>query len=281
MAAKPTRKQSRKELFRDDDAFLKAAGGGATWITDNRVAVIGAVVVLLGLVAAGVTYTEVMRARSASHADQLAEAVAIYNAEILPEDQANPEADPPTFPSEKRRDAAARDAFAKILGSGVVARLYYADTARRLGESDAALTGFKEVLAGLSPDDPLYFLAVERLAYAYEALGDTTAASQAWERLAERNRFYADRSAYHRARLAEVSGQKNKAVKLYTEFQERFPDSSLKSEAEGRLVILADSDAPAAPDGTDEPRAGGADLGQDGVGRNTAQAEEDPERGAP
>lgn len=254
--AKKTAKQSRKELLKSDDAFIQAANTGAEWITENRTWVIGAVGAIVLVVTGGIVAQTMMASAASEQADALAAALAVYNAELVPEAEANPDGDPPTFATEDARREAARAAFEKLVGdsgAGLLAQFYAADLAEAAGETDAAMAQFDALLEKLSPTHDLYFLAIERAAYAHERTGDLDGAMAIWGRLTTGNAFYRDRAAFQRARLLEAKGEKQKAAELYASMENEFPESAMVDSARKRLALLeeqgiAPPEAPEAPD---------------------------------
>ena len=91
----------------------------------------------------------------------------------------------------------------------------------------------------MSPDNAVFFLAVERLAYLHEAEGDLTGAIRSWSRLAgNENRFYADYATFHQARLWTQKGDVEKARSLYLSFSQRFKESPLRDRVRDRLATL-------------------------------------------
>ena len=96
-------KKSRKELLKNDDAFINEANQSAEWIKQNKVAVIGAGVALFLLVAAVWGGTEFIRVLDADASEVLRQARALADAEIIeasddPEaPKADPKAEPPSL----------------------------------------------------------------------------------------------------------------------------------------------------------------------------------------
>ncbi len=233
-------KKTRKELLKQEDAFLAAANQSAVWLKHHRTIVIGsvaAVVVLVAGVWIGVTVSESRRVQ----ATQLfGEALDVRNAEVAADpSKAAPTATPPVFASKTDRAKAARDAFQKVVdqasssGAADLARFYVADLDVTLGEADKALPIFQKLGDDLSPEDSLYFLAVERAAYLLEQKGDTAGAIRTWEKLTGSNkRFYADHALYQLARIHADKGEVDKARELLGRIEKDFPTSSVMPKVE-------------------------------------------------
>ncbi|MEO0815435.1 MAG: hypothetical protein AAFY60_21430, partial [Myxococcota bacterium] len=179
-----------------------------------------------------------------------AEAMAIYDAELVPEADADPSAEPPTFGSEEARRTAARGAFEPLKGdsgTGLLAQFYAADLAEQDGDLDAAVKGFDALLAKLDPSHNMYFLAIERAAYAHERNGDLEGAVKTWARITNGEAFYRDRAAYQVARLTESQGEAKKAADLYAALEREFPESSMVASAKNRLALLKEQGVTPAP----------------------------------
>ena len=131
------KKVSRKELLREDDAFIQAANSSAEWVKDHQKAVIAsamAVVVLIVGTWLGLIYTD---NRDSAASDALTQAMAVFDAQVVAE-EADPTATPPIFATDDEKWAAATEAFKKLeSGSGALSSIgtfYLADIAERNGD---------------------------------------------------------------------------------------------------------------------------------------------------
>ena len=248
------KKVSRKELLKQEDAFLEAANQGAEWYKENRSLVTaGAVAVLLGILGTwgGLTYVE-DRDRGASAL--LKSAFDIYDAAVIEETdtlKADPAATPATFATENDKWRAASEAFAGVEASGsgglqAVARFYQADLKDRLGDKKGALVGFTQLVNNTSDQDAFYFLAVERLAYLQEYQGKVPDAISTYRKLEATTAFYSDYAAYQRARLHLIEGDKEKARSLLEKVETDFPTSSMLEGVRDQLLTLGRSKPAAA-----------------------------------
>lgn len=259
-------KQSRKELLREDDAFIQAANSGVDWFVKNRAIVIGAVVAIGLLVLSGLVVSRALNKSAARDSDALAEAQIVSRAELVAEEDAKPDGDPPTFASEDQRRTAAISAFAPLrdgTGPGLLASFYHASLVQRSGDAVAAGLEFDALLKTLSPDHGLYFLAVQRAAYAHEAQGDLDGALNIWGRIVGKDAFYADRAAFHRARLTAALDDKAQAAELFAKFESTFPESGWVEIANSRLALLREEGFSPVISGTaattDQPATAAAD----------------------
>lgn len=260
--ANTTTKQSRKELLKREDAFINAASTSVEWANEHKREVLTTAAVIAALIAGGVAIAEYMSGRTAASSSEFLSAMTVLEARVIapptegmaqgeaaPE-VANPNAKPPTFSNEKDRDLAARDAFRKVAqmggGAATLARFMAADLSEKLGEQQEAEKGFGELVTTLGPKDSLYFLAVERLAYAQEARGDHAAAIATLDKL-KGDGFYADYATFHQGRLHLAKGDKDEARKLFTRVKESFPKSSTLQQADEYLSLLGPAPASTTP----------------------------------
>ncbi len=257
--AKKTRKQQRKELLQEEDAFINAASDGAHWATEHKSLVIGALVVLL-VVITGVSWQGQHKRDSDMEASGLFQAgLKVMNAEIIekaepildPDGNPDPDAefavadpsdDPPTFESDKAKFEAALAKFqiaATDSGSSQVsnlAKFYIGDLQVRLEQHDAALATFQGLSKSLKPGDSLYFIAAERSAYLLEQKGDVDSAIKALAPMQSKpGLFFADYAAFHKGRMLQSKGDAEAARSAFEGIENNHPESSLKSEIEGRL----------------------------------------------
>lgn len=266
-------KKSRKELVKEEDAFINAAGQSAEWMHDNKRAVTSLGVAFVLVVSGVIGFTEWRRHANAAGSTLFARAEILLDAEVIEpamgapsssEDgaaeasQADPEATPPTFPSVEARDQAALSTFQEVLDTNAdsglknMAGLYIGRLQEKSGASEAAEATFARVVADVSPADELYFVAVERLAYLQENRGEADLALKTLATLQQTpDSFYNDYATFHRARLLQSKGEVDKARLLYEGIEEKHPESSLLPEVKERLVKI----------GRSAKQAGGEDDG--------------------
>jgi len=238
------KKVSRKELLREDDAFIQAANSSAEWVKEHQKPVIAsAIAVVVAIVGTwlGLIYTE---NRDTAASDALTQAMAVFDAQVVAE-EADPTATPPIFATDDEKWAAATEAFKKLEnGSGALSSIgtfYLADIAERNGDLAGAKQGFRDALTNLSGQDTLYFLAVERLAYLQEKEGKAADALTTLKKLQSKDGFYADYASFHQARIHLAGGEKDKARALLERVESDFPQSSLRENVKERLALLGRS----------------------------------------
>jgi hypothetical protein len=133
-----------------------------------------------------------------------------------------------------------------LRGVGILAAFVSADLAAKLGSHEAATQGFEALQKQLKPQDLLYFMAAERVAYEKERLRDTPAALAALAPLAGDDKlFYADYAQLHQARLQAADGHSEAARNLLEHLERAHPSSSLGEEVRGLLELMPQPAEPA------------------------------------
>lgn len=243
------RELSRKELLKREDAFLAAASDGAAWAERNKstLFVIGGLLVLAVIAVVG--YDAVSESRGKTAAELLQKATELSDAKIAEGDEkADPAAATPVFATERDRDQAARDAYAKVRDaasgkSAQLARLMVASLDTQLGDKEGAEKELSALADAMGSDDSLYFLVVERLAYLQEARGDLASATKTFERI-NGKAFYADRAQLQVARLLIAQGDTAKARTVLETLKTEHDKTAVGTEA-GELLAHLGGAAPA------------------------------------
>lgn len=243
------------------DAVLVGATTLFDWIVANRKVVIGAVAALLVVVGAGLLVSGSRESKRAQVGGRLGQAVSLAARPVV----AGVAVDTDTFPNVQAKRQAEQKAFGEIVaehpGSEAAssAQLQLARIALNEGRYDDAVATYEKALDGLG-NTPLRLFALEGLGYAYEAKGDLAKAKETFQRLS--NAGAPARSLYQQARIAELSGQKDEARKLYEQVTSDYENEVLAGEAQARLELLGlpppgqgalETPAPAAP--SPEPAA--------------------------
>ncbi|MEZ4273498.1 MAG: tetratricopeptide repeat protein [Myxococcota bacterium] len=255
-------KKSRKELLKQDDAFIQAANQSAVWFHENRRLMVAMAIVGFVLIAGIWGGVEYMRVRDTRASDLFNDAMETMEAQIVAGSEepdapkADPSADPPTFSDEAARNKAALAGFEKVIDEGgrsgvtQLARFYVSDLHQRLGELDKARTGFASLVDTLSSKDSLYFLAVERTAYLFEQAKNYDDAIGVLQRLVKDGDkdayFFADYAWFHQARLYQAKGDDVRAKALLEKVAADFPDSGVTAAVKERLALLEGVSANAA-----------------------------------
>jgi tetratricopeptide (TPR) repeat protein len=183
----------------------------------------------------------------------------IAQADLLPEkapDKAAAKDDPkpeddglPHFKTEKERLEAANkeaDAFLAEFGQTAIGRKAMFNKAGRLlvlGNAAEAANIYTGLIAG-ETDRDLRLLQQEGVAIANEAQGKLDEALRGFASLAEESqrgsKFYLDRVLYAQARILEKQGKGKDAEKILREILEKVPKTSLRSQIDDRLALVAE-----------------------------------------
>jgi hypothetical protein len=277
------------------DAFMAGSGPFATWFRANQrmVTALG-LVALIGLVGGGSFFLWSQRMEAAASND-ITSAVGDEQGRIgdpAKEDEENAPKDPrPVFKTEaERRDAALakyREVETKYrkTGAAYLARLEEGSLLLDKPDLDGAIAAFTE--AGASPlaaaDAEVKGRALEGLGFAYEAKAVAVPgerdkwldlASQEFRALENTDvKGFKELGMYHQARIAEVKGDKDKAVQLLKSLHERLaqpgenhPFVYLETVADDRLRQL---DPGALP-----PKSKGGPMAMPGAGAGGKMSEE-------
>lgn len=247
--ARVKRKQVKGE---EQDGFqvgVRKAGKAA--LTKAPV-VIGAIVVVAGIIAGVVWYrgkisedaaeaTRVLASATAASSRARIDATGEYENRKLPPPN-------PVFADEGARAKAIDDTLAQLgsemddTDAATAAKLVVAARHMQSGKFSEAKAGYESFLQG-EADHPLAFLAHEGLALALEAAGDVDAAVAQLDTMApEAGAFYRDQALFHKARMLEGQGKADEALTTYKAYVEEYPldqDSLARDAVVARLEELA------------------------------------------
>lgn len=253
--ARVKRKQVKGE---EQDGFqvgVRKAGKAA--LTQAPV-VIGAIVVVAGIIAGVVWYrgklsedaataTRVLASATAASSRARIDATGEFEKRNLPPPN-------PVFADEGARAKAIDDTLAELSsgmdGTDAATAAKLVEAARHMqgGKFPEAKAGYESFLQG-EADHPLAFLAHEGLALALEAAGDVDGALAQLDTMApEAGAFYRDQALFHKARMLEGQGKADEALTTYKAYVEEYPldqDSLARDAVVARLEELAPDLVPA------------------------------------
>ena len=186
MAIASAKRFTRKELKQPDE-FITWTTRVMNFIIERRKAFIIGTAATIVITAGAWAYKTISDSKALDASNALTAAIKVYQAEVKEDkDKKDDEkaSDPLkgadgkklTFATHHERLKAALDKFddvAKKFGGSsvaVVADLYAGRCHLELGGTDAAIAAFQRFLTKSSPKDPLRFVALEALGYAYEDL---------------------------------------------------------------------------------------------------------------
>jgi TolA-binding protein len=142
--------------------------------------------------------------------------------------------------------------------ASALAEFFTAESKRRLGEPDAAVTGFEAYLKAEGPKSVMAPFAVEGLGATYEEQNKLEEAKAQYKRLTEAPFLgHKDRGLFHLARLEQKSGNAEAAARQFQAILDEFPQTIFAPEIQARLSVLPEVPRPApAPEGPAKPGEG-------------------------
>ena len=117
------------------------------------------------------------------------------------------------------------------------AHLKLASLISEQGDFEAAIAHYQTFLDGLRADDPLRPIVAEALGRCFEALGRYDLAAEWYRRVATAPNL-ADLGLWDLARVMELSGQRDEAIKTYLQLTAQHPGSAYASLVHDRLFEL-------------------------------------------
>ena len=249
---KMSKKQSRKELLKEEDAFIEAANQSIEWVDKHKNLVIVITIGIASAVALGWGGMEVMAVEKAQSSSAFDVAMTVLNAEVaIDESTAAPDAEPPVFATDEARLRAARVALDGVVASGSsvadLAQFYAIDTLVKLDDKEGALAALKKLVNSISQNNSLYFLAIERLALLQESMGKADEAIATFEKISSsKNAFYRDAATFEVARIHHAAGRSDKARELLVMAKTEFPTSTLNSAVDKLLKEVGGEEKAAA-----------------------------------
>lgn len=235
-----TKKREVAELTAPDP-FMERANEYAGWVEKNlRKLITIAIVALLVLIGA-LFFSQRQERQAASVTADLSNAIEGYD------EATNPSATmTATTPEAMQKLIGAATPKLETLvkdhgnhGAGRLSRLYLADLARRAGDHPRAEQLFKEYASSTSTDDPLLFFAYEGAGYALEEQKKLDEALQYFVKMQDLpGKELDDLALKHQARVHELKGDREAAIKAYRAILDQFAESKQREFAEYRLSVL-------------------------------------------
>ena len=235
-----TKKQEAAELTAPDP-FLERANEYAGWVEKN----FRMLLILFGAaVVAGIVVLLLSQQRQRADSEVTAALSAAIESYSEATDPATTMTTTTTEALQQKAQAAMPklEAIVKEHGdhsAAKIARVYLGDLARRAGDHARAEQLFKEYAAGVQTDDPLLFLALEGAGYALEEQKKLDEALTWFVKLQELpGKGFDDLALKHQARIHELKGDREAALKAYRTLVEQFPESKLRDFADSRIGVL-------------------------------------------
>lgn len=239
MAARLTRQEMKR------DEVLETASRAFEYITEHTRALILAVLAVLALVIVGVGIFAYFDSRLARANEAFAEALAVYEADIVADGDSADDPALPTFSSEAVRDARAQELFSEVRSRfgrtsvGEIAGVYLGGLAVRQGDTDAAREYWQSFLDSnadhmLATQVRLNLLALERSAGNSEGVV-TRLQEQLGSEAAE---LPEDIALDQLASTLEELGRGEEAREIYQRIVDEHPASPYAARARQRLASL-------------------------------------------
>lgn len=259
-------KLKRKEL-KAPDALQKVGADAVPFLIQHQKNIVIAVAAMVAI-GGGVTFAQFLGGRGEARAsEKLGAALKPLSREVVEKPVGEPkEGEDAPFKSQAEKE----DAVVKSLtafrdenkGSRAAAQagLPLAQAYLRQGKAAEAAPLLDEYLKVSSLDDPLRPTALEAKGYAHEAKKEYDQALQAFEQLARETKgeFMKGMGAYHKARILELQGKKDEAMRAFQAVSADAANSSAARLAADRISMLAAQGVaiPAPPVAVARPDAG-------------------------
>ena len=231
---------TRKDMKRDE--LRESLGTAVDFLRDHGRKIVAGIVVLLILVAMAAGYREYQQRREITAAEDLAEALRIYQAPVVPSGVTQPDPDQPTFATEEARAASALLMFDEVRSdhggtdAADIAMVYRAELATRGGDLALARELWEEFLERqkdnmLAAEVELNLMSLDRL----EGLGDELIIRlNSMLDSPDRNSLPTDVLLNQLAITLEDSGREEEARRAYRRIIDEFPTSPYVDEARVR-----------------------------------------------
>ncbi|MGB5814723.1 MAG: tetratricopeptide repeat protein [Thermoanaerobaculia bacterium] len=224
------------------DELRESLGTAVDFLRDHGRKIVAGIVALLILVAIAAGYREYQQRREITAAEELAEALRIYQAPVVPGGATPPDSDQPTFATEEARAAAALEMFDQVRSDHAgtdaadIAKVYRAELATQGGELALARELWEEFLERqkdnmLAAEVQLNLMSLDRL----EGRGDELIIRlNSMLDSPQRNSLPADVLLNQLAITLEDSGREEEARRAYRRIIDEFPTSPYVDGARAR-----------------------------------------------
>lgn len=218
------------------DAVLVKATSLFQWIVQRRFVLLGVLAVVIVAVAVATFVGGKKDDKKQLVGAKLSSAMSLASRPVI-EGAEGSEA----FGSAEAKATAVRAELEQVLAEGAnspaaqAANIALARLDVEAGEADAAIAKFETYLGDVKKGG-LRLFAIEGLGYAFESKGDTEKAATTFASLADAGAPAL--ALYHQARMAQESGNKNEARKLFEQVVSEYENEPVAGEASARLELL-------------------------------------------
>lgn len=244
---KAEEEEAAREQMGIEDEFQAKGFELMEWMGENSSIVLGiiALVVVGGLVTAGLRWMDSSANADASVAFTAAHEAYTGQVGDAPAAVTGAKEDAPKFKDAKERSEKARALFQAVVdehggtGAAELAQLYVGHTAMSLEDYDGAAAAYQGYLDAAGTDDALAPVALDGLAIALEAKGDTSGAKAKLEALiALPGKMNEDLALVKVARMYQAEGDTDKARVAAERVVNEFKESAVRAQAEELLATL-------------------------------------------
>lgn len=218
------------------DAVLVNATSLFEWIVQRRYVLLSALAVVVVVVGVASFVGGKKDDKRQKVGGMLSEAMSLANRPVIEGSSGKD-----TFPSAEAKASAVQAELESVMKEGADTPAAEAATVAlaRLdvegGRPDAAISKFEAYLGSVKKGG-LRLFALEGLGYAYESKGDKAKAASTFARLKDEGAPAL--ALYHEARIAQESGDKNEARKLFEQVVAEYDKEPVAGEARSRLELL-------------------------------------------
>mgnify|MGYP006189433031 CR=1 FL=1 len=241
---------ARAALSADADPLLKASWETATWVEENRMLVVGAVVLVFVAIIGGYVGLQVLESQQVTASNTMSPTFDAYTTLVdgsaeMEALKANPNIPAPetTFESNAERWQAVYDKAAATLAAhpkgdvAQAARLAQASAAVKIDKADEAVALYEKFLAQ-NTDEAMKVAALQGLATAYSRAEKWDEAVESLDQLAALGDDFGAGAKYQKARILQRAGKSEEAKALYHEILDEQPEHPSRADIERRLATM-------------------------------------------
>ncbi len=245
------KKLTKKEL-NEPDQFQSRGEQILNHVVEYRKRYFTYLAAFVALILAAVIINAVIDSRNAKISEKFSKAMAVFNAQVVKGEDANPNADPPTFQTEDAKFLAASEKFEGFIeeegGSsyGVVARFFLGACHFQLKQYGKARAAFETFIEDSGSDGKEFlFLAYHNIAQSYDAEDNVEKALETYKKvLGLRDDAFKDQARYYIAKLLKRQGKNDEAVKELEGILADFPETAIKPDVRRMLTVLKGPEKP-------------------------------------
>ena len=252
--------RSDAQSLQQTDEFIETGFELGLWIHENRTLAITLFALIFIVPGSYLIFEYFQNNQKASSTKELSKAVSALSAQITVTSEgatgeekkdADKNGIPDSFSSEKEKFQTALSLLETVTKNGnsaasSIALKLSGDCHFALKDYPKAIELYQKFLQNNPISDPLHILAIEGLAYAFEASGQMKQAEDELNKIIQTTKtgtFHKDYANFHLGRIKEMQSQTEEAKKYYLTVKENFQKSFLLPTIENRLALLPHTEA--------------------------------------